>query len=230
MAFYLDLSCLYYTQTMILYLIRHGKTDAHLKNRRQSPGTPLGDFGRRQAKAVAKRLHLLKIDHLYSSDWPRAYQTAEIISKKSKLPIKVHPHVHEMKKSPLLDDLPDESETAKRYYAEMKASEGNFDWKFNNEGESLNELIDRAKSVIKFLVKEHVDDTVAIVTHGTFTMVLVSVILLGPDYDKKSFLNLLKSIHIHNTGITSFDYDSEKKRWYLNCLNDHGHLENESCS
>ncbi len=61
---------------MILYLIRHGKTDVCLENRRQSPDTELGELGKQQASSIAKRMHLTKIDHLYSSNWPRAIQTA----------------------------------------------------------------------------------------------------------------------------------------------------------
>lgn len=213
---------------MELYLIRHGKTDAFLENRRQSPTTPLGEYGKKQAEAVAGKMHLTKIDHLYSSDWPRAYQTAEAISEKTGLPIKVHPLVHEMEKTSMLNDVADDSDINRKYNAEMQENKGNFDWKFNGEGESLNEAVARAKEVIEFLVMNHPNEVVVVVTHGTFTMVLVSLMLLGFDYDKESFRRLFMSLRVHNTGVSSFEYNPSEKRWRMICFNDHGHLKNES--
>lgn len=213
---------------MILYLIRHGKTDAHLENRRQSPTTPLGEYGKKQAEALAEKMKLTKIDHLYSSDWPRAYQTAEALSTKTGLSIKIHPLVHEMEKSTVLDDVLDDSEINRQYLAEIKANATNFDWKFRDGGESLTETINRAQKVIEFLIRDHKNETVVIVTHGVFAMVFVSLILLGLDFDRKSFARLFMSLKIHNTGVSSLKYNPTKKSWQLICFNDHGHLEGES--
>ncbi|HCH59343.1 MAG TPA: hypothetical protein DEV73_01860 [Candidatus Zambryskibacteria bacterium] len=210
---------------MLLYLIRHGKTDSFLENIRQSPQTPLGEYGKKQAQAVAEKIGSHKIDHLYSSDWPRAYQTAEAISTQLGLPIKIHPLVHEMEKPTVLDNVADESEINLKFLEERKANRGNFDWKFNNGGESFNETIDRAKKVLQFLEAEHPIDTVAIVTHGTFSMVLISLILLGIDSDKTSFEKVFMSLRIHNTGVSSFKYNPETKHWTMICFNDQGHLE-----
>ena len=210
---------------MLLYLIRHGKTDSFLENKRQSPQTPLGEYGKKQAQAVAEKIGSQKIDHLYSSDWPRAYQTAEAISTQLGLPIQIHPLVHELEKSPALNDIPDDSEINLKFLKEREANKGNFDWKFNNGGESFNEIIARAKTVLHFLVEKHQDDVVAIVTHGTFSMALISLILLGSDFDKESFERVFMSLRIHNTGVSSFRYNPETKHWNMICFNDHGHLE-----
>ena len=134
---------------MLIYLIRHGKTDSFLENKRQSPQTPLGEYGKKQARAVAEKIGNQKIDHLYSSDWPRAHQTAQAISEITGIPIKIHPLVHEMEKSKVLDNVDDESEVKLRYLDEIQRNRFNFDWKFNNDGESLNETIDRAKKVMR---------------------------------------------------------------------------------
>ena len=212
---------------MILYLIRHGKTDAHLENRKQSPATPLGEFGKKQAEALADKMNLSKIDHLYSSDWPRAIQTAEYLSRKLKLEVKTHPLVHEIQKHPDLNDVPEESEIGQRCRRESLKNKDNFDWKFDDQGESLNEVIARAKKVIGFLEREHPNDTVAIVSHEIFMTVMTTLILLGPNFDKKTFLKVSWSLKIHNTGVNSFIYDPETKYWTMTCFNDHGHLENE---
>lgn len=210
---------------MLLYLIRHGKTDSFLENKRQSPQTPLGEYGKKQAQAVAEKIGSQKIDHLYSSDWPRAYQTAEAMSTQLGLPIKIHPLIHEMEKPTVLDNVADESEINLKFLEERKANRGNFDWKFNNGGESFNETIDRAKKVLQFLEAEHPNDTVAVVTHGTFMMVLISLVLLGFDFDKESFEKVFLSLRIHNAGVSSFKYNPETKHWIMKCFNDHNHLE-----
>lgn len=208
---------------MILYLIRHGKTNAHFEGKRQSPTTPLGELGRKQAEALANKMHLLKIDHLYSSDWPRAFQTAEFISKVSFQEIKIHPLVHEIKHS-LLDDVSDKSEINLRYLKEVQENMDNFDWKFDGQGESINEVIERAKKTILFLEKKHPCDTVVLVTHGIFISVLATLILLGNDYDQRSFRKLCWNLRTHNTGVSTFKFDSETKNWSMICFNDHGHL------
>jgi probable phosphoglycerate mutase len=212
---------------MILYLIRHGKTDAHLENKRQSPDTPLGELGRKQSEALAEKMNLAKIDHLYSSEWPRALQTAEYLSKASALPIKTHPLVHEIKKHPRLNAIPDNDEFNLRAIKESKENMDDFDWKLEGEGEAFNEVIKRAKKVLESLETEHSNDTVAIVSHGIFIMVMTTLILLGEDYDNKTFRKLCRGLQIHYTGTSSFKYDPGTRHWTMICFNDHGHLENE---
>jgi broad specificity phosphatase PhoE len=212
---------------MILYLIRHGKTDAHLNNKRQSPDTPLGDLGRKQAEALAAKMNLATIDHLYSSEWPRALQTAQLLSQSSSLSIKTHPLVHEIKKHPQLNEISENSDLNLRSIKESRENVDNFDWKFEGQGESLNEVIERAKTVTAYLESEHLNDTVAIVSHGVFIMVMTALILLGTDYDQTSFRKLIRGLKIHNTGVSSFSYNPDSKHWILTCFNDHGHLENE---
>jgi len=87
---------------MDLYLIRHGKTDNHIENKRQSPDTPLGEVGKKQAQALAEKMGISKIDKLYSSEWPRAAQTAQYLSTKLDLIIQTHPLVHESQKTQFL--------------------------------------------------------------------------------------------------------------------------------
>lgn len=213
---------------MILYLIRHGKTDIYLENKRQSPSTPLGELGKKQAEALSRKMHFTKIDHLYSSDWPRAMQTAEYLSRAVSVEIKTHPQVHEIEKHPQLNDVADDSEINRRYLKEVMENKDNFDWKFDGHGESLNEIINRGHGVIDFLEEQHPDDSVAIVSHGIFIMVMTTLILLGKDWDKKTFRKLSWALKASNGGISSFKYDSQTKHWTMTCFNDHAHLENES--
>src|ERR1051325_2958433 len=63
-----------------LWLVRHGETDWNVQRivQGQTP-TELNEVGRRQAKQLAKYFAKRDFGAAYSSDLPRAYQTAEII-------------------------------------------------------------------------------------------------------------------------------------------------------
>jgi broad specificity phosphatase PhoE len=69
-------------------LVRHGETAYNAQGIFQGYGPiPLSPHGRQQAIAVAERLLALQPHVLYSSDIQRAWETAEIISKRLKLPV-----------------------------------------------------------------------------------------------------------------------------------------------
>ncbi len=71
-------------QQTVLYLIRHGATEANLarparlQGRRHNP--PLDRLGVRQAEATRDLLAIRPIDHCYSSPLLRAVQTAAIVA------------------------------------------------------------------------------------------------------------------------------------------------------
>lgn len=209
---------------MILYLIRHGKTEDHEKDIRQAPHSPLGEYGKRQAEAVALKLRDMKFDHLYSSDLPRAKQTAEKIAEKVGMEVRINNMFREAVKSERLDGLPYEGELNQRFLKERDENRENFDWKFDGEGESLNELIERGKGVLTFLIENHHGERVAVVSHAYLIGVLTSLMLLGDDYDEKSFLRLLLGLKLENTGVCQFEYEEDKGKWKMWCFNDHSHL------
>lgn len=91
---------------MILYLVRHGQTDAHAQGRRQSPESSLSVIGRDQAAHIAGELARVQIDYLCSSNWKRAVEAAEIISKVTGKEVLPHPHAHKHGKPAMLNDLP----------------------------------------------------------------------------------------------------------------------------
>ena len=209
---------------MELYLIRHAKTDSHLKNIRQSPDSPLGQYGISQARALAKSLIRVKFDYLYSSPWPRAFQTAKEISKKLGLEIKKHPRIHENLKHPDLDDVDMESEINQRFMKERSNNWDNYDWKFDGVGESVNELISRGEKVINSLVKKHPNDSVCLVSHSYFMAVVASILIIGSLSDKNIFMKLVKNLEVTNTGVTKFTFDPITSSWRLIFYNDHHHL------
>lgn len=64
---------------MRLLLVRHGETSLNVARVLQPPDTPLSPRGLEQARSLAQRLRLEPVAALWSSDLPRALQTAEAI-------------------------------------------------------------------------------------------------------------------------------------------------------
>ncbi len=75
---------------MEIWLIRHGTTQANLEGRFQGRlDYPLCAQGRREAELLARRLSFAGLEFLFSSDLQRAWDTAQIIARETKLqPVK----------------------------------------------------------------------------------------------------------------------------------------------
>ncbi len=80
---------------MRLLLVRHGETPLNAARVMQPPDTPLSPRGLLQARAVAERLRTESLTALWSSDLPRAWQTADAIARVSGLPALPQPRLHE---------------------------------------------------------------------------------------------------------------------------------------
>ena len=70
-------------------IVRHGETDWNLDGKKQGQTeTILNETGLKQAKDLAEKLATEKIDVIYSSDLPRALETAKEINRFHKLKIR----------------------------------------------------------------------------------------------------------------------------------------------
>jgi probable phosphoglycerate mutase len=80
---------------MRLLLVRHGETALNAARILQPPDTPLSDRGRAQASALGHRLASEPLSLLWSSDLPRAWQTAEAIARRCGMAIEPLPLLQE---------------------------------------------------------------------------------------------------------------------------------------
>ncbi len=62
-------------------MVRHGESKANAAGVVSTDETPLSDMGRKEVKQTALELSKYHLDELYSSDLPRAAETAQIIAK-----------------------------------------------------------------------------------------------------------------------------------------------------
>ncbi|MBR2273379.1 MAG: histidine phosphatase family protein [Alphaproteobacteria bacterium] len=82
---------------MILYLLRHGKTDWDTSNRIQGwRDIPLSPSGITQAHLAAENLKSHFIETIYASDLKRAKKTADIISASFDVPVHYTKRLREM--------------------------------------------------------------------------------------------------------------------------------------
>ena len=80
---------------MAIWLVRHGETALNAARVMQPADTPLSPHGLHQAEALAARLAGEALAGLLSSDLPRAEQTALAIGRRTGLPLRTTPLLHE---------------------------------------------------------------------------------------------------------------------------------------
>jgi broad specificity phosphatase PhoE len=81
-----------------IILIRHGESEgnvAHLINDDPSRPVNLTERGRAQAEAAANALRCVRFTHAYTSEFPRAQQTAAILLRHHSLELHIDPRLNE---------------------------------------------------------------------------------------------------------------------------------------
>lgn len=142
-----------------LYIVRHGKTKWNeLKLLQGKTDIELDEDGINQAKELAKKINLEKIDICISSPLKRAKQTASLITNN--------------KVQVIYDDL-----LLERGYGNYEGKPVNldllekiWDYKLNYKEEkieSLHDCLDRAKQFIKKLNETYQNKNILIVSHGS---------------------------------------------------------------
>lgn len=178
-------------------LIRHAETDWNAQGRWQGhEPVPLSEKGRTQARKLAEHLSTRPIGSVYTSDLPRALETATALAEG----LGVEP-LHDKRlrewhlgifqgltRSEILEKYPTEFEENRRDY---------FDYVIPN-GESRRQLQARAYEAWQQIVNDGVGPEVALVSHGgTLKMLLLRLF--------ESDAPALREIHIDNTSITTIE-------------------------
>ncbi|KAA3646518.1 MAG: histidine phosphatase family protein [Chloroflexi bacterium] len=194
-----------------LIWVRHGQSTANVAHllQGQSEGE-LTEIGRQQAQQLGQHLRDFKIDHFISSDLARAKETAQIIVEQINLPLELSPHVREWKVGHLDGQPAAALENAFEMSAVSKA-----DYKPEN-GESLNDLRNRAKGFCDQLIQQHTGKNVLICSHGDFIRMSFSALL---DRTLEDAL----TIELHNCSYSILEND-RNGQWHLKSLNNRAHL------
>ena len=158
-------------QKTTLILIRHGQASWG-KSSDYGRKVPLTDLGRRQVAALALELQAGEpVDALYTSPFPRAVETAELVSDKLGLESVVEPRLAEF-----------EVEGAT---IEMVMKRFDLIWKPEHKsatGETLSQFCSRVSAFCDEIVKLHAGQRLAVVSHGgTIEATIRWSLGIGPD-------------------------------------------------
>lgn len=160
------------------FILRHGQTIYQTKKKKfvyPRPKrflVPLTEKGKNQIKIAAKKLKKEKIDLIYSSDFLRTRQTAEIIAKE--LGLKINP----VRKRGFLNGVNFDKrlrdvnlgiyhgKTKEEFYRDyLRGSKERF-YQKPKGGESWNDVKRRMLSFIKEIDKKYKNKNILIISHG----------------------------------------------------------------
>lgn len=180
-------------------LIRHGQTDWNMQRRWQGlEPTALNEAGFEQARALAAYLCHRSIRAVYSSDLPRALQTATVLAEALKLEPLVDVRWRELHVGVFQGLNAEECE--QRYPAELlKWRSDDHDFIIPN-GESRRALGERALGAWQDIVAQPHGPEVAVVSHGWAIRRLLTVLFGEGDHIR---------FHLTNTSITTVEREGD---------------------
>ncbi len=202
-----------------LFLVRHGQSKKNVEGRFGGhSATPLSRLGRWQAKLTAKALAREKIDVIYSSDLPRAIQTAKPLAKLTNLEIQVTSALRE-RDFGLLEDLTFD-EVAKNFPQDYEALvKRDFAYVVTG-GESYKQMFERTSKKLEEILAKHEGKNIAIFAH-IGVVCFLSLYLLGAVNESTSHTAWIST---SNCGICRFELYGRKNVRLL-ALNDTRHLQ-----
>jgi broad specificity phosphatase PhoE len=158
---------------MRLILVRHGESEGNVRGVFQG-ALPfnLTEKGKEQARKVALRLKEESLDAIFSSDNPRARQTADEIAKsRPSTPIHYSEDIRER-------DFGTMSGKPKPEYYKLRDSSGLPEHLYKPDGaETLQDVQDRMVRFYNKLLKEYRGKNVLVVSHGGCIRTLLAYLL-----------------------------------------------------
>ncbi len=148
---------------MDLIIIRHGATEDNSRGfvRNSAIGT-LSAQGKEQVKSLAVKLRDEHITAMYSSDFQRCIETAELLHVyHQNVPLKFTPKIREMRGGGTLDKMGLPPIVVVKGIQILKLLHTK-----TPGGESWEELCARVGSFLNAVYEEHPNDKIVLVTHG----------------------------------------------------------------
>ena len=200
-------------KTEIIF-IRHGETEWNSQQRMQGhSNSDLSSVGQAQIQALGQWMKNVPFDHIYSSDSLRAKQTAEAITQFSGHELKIDLRLRE-KNLGVFEGLT--SEEARKLHPEVFSLFKTAGSKYViDEGESTQQLQDRALEIVDEIRIKHLEERVLVVTHGGFIRVVMKHSLGLSLETPTRFL-------IRNTGVFRLVWED---KWIVSQMGGVSHLE-----
>ena len=197
-----------------IILIRHGETEWNSQKRMQGhSNSDLSSVGQAQIQALGQWMKNVPFDLIYSSDSPRAKQTAESITQFSGHELQFDQRLRE-KNLGVFEGLT--SEEARERHPEVFRLFKTAGSKYViDEGESTQQLQDRALEIVNEIRIKHPEERVLLVTHGGFIRVVMKHSLGLSLETPTRFL-------IRNTGVFRLVWED---KWIVSQMGGVSHLE-----
>ncbi len=208
---------------MKIFLVRHAEGE-NSKSNWQSPNTPLSSLGIKQAEALTATKRFSAVDRVFSSNLVRARQTADIIARDLNKTVEENVDIREREQSSQIYGLARTDSIAERYVKALQENTNDWNYKWDSEEESKNEVRSRAIKFKDYLESNFSGEDILVVSHENFLKQLIPVCILGSTDLTKESEKLYRSINIENTGISFLIYSEEPKSWKLWYINDYAHL------
>jgi len=197
-----------------IILIRHGETEWNSQQRMQGhSNSDLSSVGQAQIQALGQWMKNVPFDLIYSSDSLRAKQTAESITQFSGHELQFDQRLRE-KNLGVFEGLT--SEEARERHPEVFRLFKTAGSKYViDEGESTQQLQDRALEIVDEIRIKHPEERVLLVTHGGFIRVVMKHSLGLSLETPTRFL-------IRNTGVFRLVWED---KWLVSQMGGVSHLE-----
>lgn len=204
-----------------IYIVRHGQTDTNALDVVSGGNGMLSEKGKQQAQKLADRFQYVNFDHLLSSDYERAVETAGFIAEISKKELETNPLLRELGRP---TEFHGKSRTSPEYLAFLNTFDENIDnpdWRFSDE-ENFFDIFKRVEDL--FLKLESLDGDMVLVSHGRIIALMTLYVIMGKKLTPDVWKIGMKNVIVSNTGITTFVYNEKNKHWQLEMFNDRAHF------
>lgn len=199
-------------------LVRHGESEATVHRVIGGPRTCTGlsTLGVLQSERLRDRLAAtgeIRATVLYSSAFPRALETADIIAPALALPVRIEPGFGEHDPGPECDGMS---------FAEFVERHGSPDWSGDPHaisfpgGETVAEFRHRVGSTLSTVLSEHHGGVVVVACHGGVVEAVFRSMLRFPVAGRLD-------LYARNTSLTEF-VTTGSGHWRLDRYNDAAHL------
>jgi len=197
-----------------IILIRHGETEWNSQKRMQGhSNSDLSSVGQAQIQALGQWMKNVPFDLIYSSDSLRAKQTAEAITQFSGHELQFDQRLRE-KNLGVFEGLTSE-EAMERHPEVFRLFKTAGSKYVIDEGESTQQLQDRALEIVNEIRIKHPEERVLLVTHGGFIRVVMKHSLGLSLETPTRFL-------IRNTGVFRLVWED---KWLVSQMGGVSHLE-----
>jgi len=211
---------------MKIYFIRHAQSEGNISSVEHHDGVSLSEEGKKQAEFLANRISSLPIDVIVCSTYGRTQETAEIINKKIGKNIILNDFLVERKVPSSIIGKHSRSTEVLDIYNLLRQNFKKIDARHSDE-ENFEDLSKRAGEALNF-IKSQPYENILVVTHGSFSRVLLARMIFGENITGHEFASIHRSFDSSNTGITVVEHkipESDlQNEWVIKVWNDHAHL------